>query len=183
MINRIRFWLVASLLIASGSAWSQTYSQYVPQGVGNRFQTAVAACSYLINTMQGIGGSVTATASTAYYVCRDSAGIYRGEATTQTVTLNCTGTAAPTFVTTTGWACVVPISDPPPAPSPGFIQCSSACTVTIVHSVDIPIFNLGVDDAKMIALAIMLVWAAAWGIRQVIRLIRDSDANEPEKEM
>ncbi len=177
----VRFFLVWLLLAGAGSAWSQTYTQYVPQGVGNRFQTPHAACAYLINTMQGIGGSVTATASTGYHVCRDGSGIYRGEATNQTITLSCTGTAVPTFVTTTGWACVAPTT-PSPTPTPGAIQCSAACTVTLVHQFDLPLFQLSVQEAQQLALAILACWAVAWGIRQVARLLRDTGSDDVQKE-
>ncbi len=62
---------------------------------------------------------------------------------------------------------------------PTVIQCSSSCTVTVVHELAIPALNLSVEEAQQIALPILVVWATAWAIRQVIRLI-DSPVEEKE---
>lgn len=65
---------------------------------------------------------------------------------------------------------------------PTVIECVSACTVTLVHQVDLPLFQLSLDEAKQLALPILGCWAAAWIVRQVVRLLRDSGSDEPQKE-
>ena len=65
---------------------------------------------------------------------------------------------------------------------PTVIECASACTVTLVHEFSIPLLELTHEQGEQIALAIMGVWAVAWGIRQVILFLRQSGANKEETE-
>lgn len=60
---------------------------------------------------------------------------------------------------------------------PQVIQCTGDCTVHVVHEFSFPVLNLTVDDGHQIAGAILSVWAVAWGIRQVIKLLQSSDAH------
>lgn len=62
------------------------------------------------------------------------------------------------------------------------IDCSSACTVTVVHELSIPPLQLDVDGAAQVAAAILLVWAAGWVFRIFVRAIRDTDGNTVEEE-
>lgn len=56
------------------------------------------------------------------------------------------------------------------------INCGSACTVTVVHDLSIPPFQLSLAEGAQIASAILAVWAVAWGIRTLIRVL-NSDGN------
>lgn len=64
---------------------------------------------------------------------------------------------------------------------PQVIQCTGECTVHVVHELSFPVLNLSVEDGHQIAGAILSVWAVAWGIRQVIKLLQSSDAT-PNRE-
>jgi hypothetical protein len=65
---------------------------------------------------------------------------------------------------------------------PQVIQCASACTVTVVHELTFPLLEITHEQGEQIALAIVSVWAVAWGIRQVIFTIRKSGADKEETE-
>lgn len=65
---------------------------------------------------------------------------------------------------------------------PTVIECASACTVTVVHELSIPLLEITHEQGEQIALAIVGVWAVAWGIRQVILTIRQSGAGKEETE-
>ncbi|MDP9911881.1 hypothetical protein J2W27_004005 [Variovorax boronicumulans] len=65
---------------------------------------------------------------------------------------------------------------------PTVIECASACTVTVVHELSIPLLQLAPEQGEEIALAILSVWAIAWCIRQVIVAIRQSGASKEETE-
>lgn len=56
---------------------------------------------------------------------------------------------------------------------PVTVQCDGACTVTLVLST--PWQSLTAEDGAQIASAILLVWAAAWGFRVLIRFLKESD--------
>lgn len=64
---------------------------------------------------------------------------------------------------------------------PAVIQCSSACTVTVVHELHIPVLDLTPEQGTQIAGAIILVWAIGWGFRQLGRQI-SSGAIKDESE-
>ena len=65
---------------------------------------------------------------------------------------------------------------------PQIIQCASACTVTVVHELTFPLLEITHEQGEQIVLAIVSVWAVAWGIRQVILTIRKSGADKEETE-
>lgn len=52
---------------------------------------------------------------------------------------------------------------------PVTVQCSQACTVTL--QLDIPPFNLTLEDGAQISSAILLVWVVGYGIRMLIRTL------------
>jgi len=61
---------------------------------------------------------------------------------------------------------------------PTVIECASACTVTVVHDLAIPLLNLSVEDAVSITWQIAVVWAAAWCFRQVALMLKPSGVDE-----
>ncbi len=65
---------------------------------------------------------------------------------------------------------------------PTVIQCSSACTVTVVHELHIPVLELSIEDANLIGGAIVLVWAIGYGFRLLSRQIQSAGANTNESE-
>jgi len=62
------------------------------------------------------------------------------------------------------------------------IECTSACTITLQHEFVVPILNLSMHDGGVIAGAIFSVWAAAFAVRVIARLILDSRADTSEKD-
>ena len=61
------------------------------------------------------------------------------------------------------------------------IECSAACTVTVVHELSLAPLQLTPEEGAQIAVAILTVWAVGWGVRQLIRLIQ-TPGPEQEKE-
>lgn len=61
------------------------------------------------------------------------------------------------------------------------IQCTSACTVTHVHEISIPLLNLSEAEGGAIAVAVLAVWAAGFGIRALIQLVKNSDGGSSEE--
>lgn len=59
---------------------------------------------------------------------------------------------------------------------PTVIDCAGACTVTVVHELSLPPLQLTPAEGAQIAGAILLVWAAGWGIRMVIRVVNSGDS-------
>jgi hypothetical protein len=57
---------------------------------------------------------------------------------------------------------------------PQVIQCASACTVTVVHEINLPLLSLTPEEGAQIALAVCAVWAVGWAVRQLVLLIRYS---------
>lgn len=55
------------------------------------------------------------------------------------------------------------------------IQCPSACTVTVVHEVNVPILNLSIEEASALMTPITLVFCVAWGFRALLRFINSPD--------
>lgn len=55
------------------------------------------------------------------------------------------------------------------------IQCPSACTVTVVHEVNVPILNLSLEEASALMTPITLVFCVAWGFRVLLRFINSPD--------
>lgn len=60
------------------------------------------------------------------------------------------------------------------------VECSTACTVTIVHELSIPPFTLTLEEAGAISAAVLLVWGVAWSIRMAIQALRVDE--EPRSE-
>lgn len=58
---------------------------------------------------------------------------------------------------------------------PTVIECPSSCTVTVVHEISIPPFQLDTEDASYIAVAILAVWAVGFGVRALIQAVKQSD--------
>lgn len=58
---------------------------------------------------------------------------------------------------------------------PVVIDCVGACTVTVVHELVFPPFQLSIEDAGQIAVSIALVWITGWAIRMVKKVMDQSD--------
>lgn len=59
---------------------------------------------------------------------------------------------------------------------PVTVQCASACTVTL--QLDVPPFNLSLEEGAAISGAILLVWVVGFGIRALIRALNvDGDSS------
>lgn len=54
---------------------------------------------------------------------------------------------------------------------PTTVECSSACTVTIVHEMVFPPFNLTVEEAAPITVAILVLWSIGFAVRMLIRAL------------
>ncbi|MFN7120878.1 MAG: hypothetical protein ACK4NM_02475 [Hydrogenophaga sp.] len=65
---------------------------------------------------------------------------------------------------------------------PTVIECATSCTVTLVHVISIPPFNLTLEQAGQISGAILLVWAVAAVYREVIHMISDRKSSTSETE-
>lgn len=65
---------------------------------------------------------------------------------------------------------------------PTTIDCSTACTVTVVHQISIPPFDLDLAAGAQISSAILLVWATGYAFRVLIRVLRDTDGEPPTSE-
>jgi hypothetical protein len=61
---------------------------------------------------------------------------------------------------------------------PQVIQCSSQCTVTVVHEIHLPQFEMTVEQGSLIGGAIVLVWAVGYGFRVVGRQISSRASTE-----
>ncbi|WP_153012849.1 hypothetical protein [Pseudacidovorax intermedius] len=64
---------------------------------------------------------------------------------------------------------------------PTTVECSSACTVTVVHELSLPPLQLDAEGAIQISSAILLVWAAGWACRTLIRHLKTVDGNQPSE--
>lgn len=61
------------------------------------------------------------------------------------------------------------------------IECATACTVTVVHVISIPPFDLSLEEAGQISGAILLVWAVGAVFREVAHTIdRKTSSTEQE---
>lgn len=54
---------------------------------------------------------------------------------------------------------------------PQTITCDSACTVTVVHELAVPVLDLSTSDAALISSAILLVWVVGYAFRMLIRTL------------
>lgn len=59
--------------------------------------------------------------------------------------------------------------------TPTQVQCSTACTVTVVHELVFPPFQLDLDEARTLFLAILAVWITGWAIRMVMKAMNTTD--------
>jgi hypothetical protein len=57
---------------------------------------------------------------------------------------------------------------------PTVIECVSACTVTVVHQLSIPPFQLSLDDGLKISVAVTVVWSLGWALGLIKRQIQQS---------
>lgn len=56
------------------------------------------------------------------------------------------------------------------------IECPSACTVTL--QISLAPFDLTVEQGVAISGAILLVWAAGWAIRQILRVLNTDSGGD-----
>lgn len=61
------------------------------------------------------------------------------------------------------------------------IQCTEACTVTVVHEISLPLLNLGLEEGAAISGAILLIWAIGFGFRALIQTLRNTDGNSTQE--
>ncbi len=57
---------------------------------------------------------------------------------------------------------------------PTVIDCSAACTVTVVHELSIPPFQLSLESGLQISVAVIGVWALGWVFGLLKRQIQTS---------
>jgi hypothetical protein len=65
---------------------------------------------------------------------------------------------------------------------PAQINCSSACTVTVVHELSLPPLQLSAVEGGLIAGAILAIWAIGFGARLVIRALNIDGRSTSESE-
>ena len=51
------------------------------------------------------------------------------------------------------------------------INCSGACTVTVVHELSIPPLQLDAAEGAAIAGAVLAIWAIGWAFRMLIQTL------------
>lgn len=60
---------------------------------------------------------------------------------------------------------------------PTTIECSGACTVTVVHELSLPPLQLTSAEGAQIAGAVLAVWAVGFGIRMLAQTLRGTDGS------
>lgn len=60
------------------------------------------------------------------------------------------------------------------------IECASACTVTLDMKVSLLPFDMTIEAASKIAVAIAAVWATAWVIRTLAELISNGKPTQED---
>ena len=65
---------------------------------------------------------------------------------------------------------------------PTQINCGSACTVTLVHELSLPPFQLSPAEGAQIAGAILAVWVVGWAGRMVVRALNVDGKSTSESE-
>lgn len=65
---------------------------------------------------------------------------------------------------------------------PVVIECTTACTVTVVHELSLPPLQLSADEGAVIAGAILAIWAIGWGFRALIQTLKHTDGNSTTEE-
>lgn len=66
--------------------------------------------------------------------------------------------------------------------TPAVIECSNACTITVVHELSLPVLQLDAAEGALIASAILAIWAVGWGVRVLIQTLRHTDGNPTQEE-
>lgn len=61
---------------------------------------------------------------------------------------------------------------------PVIIDCSTACTVTVVHELSLPPLQLDAAEGAAIAGAVLAIWAIGWAFRVLIQTLRNTDGNQ-----
>ena len=61
------------------------------------------------------------------------------------------------------------------------IECTGACTVTVVHEIKFPLFEMTPQEGAQIAGAVLAVWAVGWAFRVLIQTLRN-DGNSSTKD-
>ena len=51
------------------------------------------------------------------------------------------------------------------------INCSSACTVTVIHELSLPPLQLDAAEGAAIAGAVLAIWAIGWAFRMLIQTL------------
>jgi len=64
---------------------------------------------------------------------------------------------------------------------PQVITCTGECTVTVVHEIALPVFDLSPAEGAQISGAVLLVWAVGWAFRAAIKALR-TDGNSSTNE-
>ncbi len=64
---------------------------------------------------------------------------------------------------------------------PQIIECAGACTVTVIHQISFPLFELTPEEGAQIAGAVLAVWAVGWAFRVLIQTLRN-DGNSSTKD-
>lgn len=54
---------------------------------------------------------------------------------------------------------------------PQIIECSTACTVTVVHELSLPPLQLDAAEGAAIASAVLAIWAIGWAFRMLIQTL------------
>lgn len=62
------------------------------------------------------------------------------------------------------------------------IQCTTACTVTVVHEINLPVLSLSLEEGAAISSAVLLVWAVGLGFRVLIQTLKKTDGNSTNEE-
>lgn len=62
------------------------------------------------------------------------------------------------------------------------IDCSTACTVTVVHELSLPPLQLTAEEGGQIASAVLAVWVVGWAFRLAIRALNSDGKPTNESE-
>ncbi len=60
---------------------------------------------------------------------------------------------------------------------PVTVTCGAACTVTVVHELSLPPFQLTLEEGGQLTFAIIAVWAVGFAFRAFIRTVRIGDSH------
>lgn len=65
---------------------------------------------------------------------------------------------------------------------PVLINCSSSCTVTVVHELSIPPLQLDAAEGAAIAGAVLAIWAIGWAFRMLIQTLNTDGITNSERD-